>query len=280
MENSRHSTNFFFALAFCLSWAYWVPLALARFGWLPFSLPASLVALAGLGTLGPTLAALVVAFREQRGTGIGRLLKQWQWRAKWRWLGAATLVYPALALLSVVLYRAGKGQPPLAAPTTSGANLLLVSLFLAITVLGEEIGWRGYALPALQDRWSALGASLILGSVTTLWHLPFWLPQPSFAQYGWVYLALNWIWILAATICATWLMNNSGNNLLLAFLFHWSFNLVNVGLLPVTGLVVPYLLLITFSWSLALALLFWFGPRRLVRAQTTAVGPALEAALK
>lgn len=266
VSDPRYAAVKFFLLAFVISWLYWLPFTLDHFGWLPSSLPEPVITLAGLGALGPGLAALILVFLRARWTGVRALLESLgDRRVGWRWVAAATLVYPALLLLVAGLHNLLAAEPSLEPQPVSVANLPVLALILLLTVLGEEIGWRGYALPRLQGHWNALWSSLILGTVGTLWHVPFWFLQPTFVQYGWGYFALNWAWILAVTIFITWLTNNTGNGLLLAVLFHWSFNMVSVGFIQVTGFIVPYLVLIAFSWAIAVVLLCTCGTERLVR---------------
>lgn len=254
----------FFLVAFVLSWAYWIPCALDQAGLLPFRLPQAVISFAGVGTLGPALAALLMVFRRGRRAGV-LLASLRRWRVGWRWVAAATLIYPALLLVAGGLHNVMGGEPRLTPQPFSAASFVVLTVMLALTGFGEEIGWRGYALPALQSRWNALGASLILGTVVTVWHLPFWALQPSIAEYGWGYVGLNWIWILAATLFVTWLMNNTGNSVLLAVLFHWAVNVVNVGTLQVTGTIQSYLVLIVLCWTVAAFLLVVFGARRLAK---------------
>jgi len=255
-------------LAFLLTWGFWIPIALDHFGLLPFALPEAVSSLAGLGTLGPALAAMLMVILRGRRKGIRTLLAQvGRWRVGLGWYGVVILVYPTICLLAGGLYNWFGGQPRLVPEPTSGGEWLTLIVALSITVMGEELGWRGYALPALQTRWNALWSSLILGAAWTLWHVPYWTIQPSFEQYGWSYMALNGLWILAASVFITWFMNNSGNSVLLAWLFHLSLNLLNVGYLQVTGTIGPYWILITFSWAITAVVLIAYGPQRLVRRE-------------
>ena len=157
------------------------------------------------------------------------------WRVGWMWWAAAVLVQPALLGFTGMLFNRLGGQPPIGPVLlTSTAELMVNIIFLALATLGEEIGWRGVALPSLQSQMSAIKASLILGFLWAAWHIPFWLLLDTFDQFGWAYLALNFIFILLGTFYITWFFNHSRYSLLLPVAFHLSFNILNTALFPVT----------------------------------------------
>ena len=93
---------------------------------------------------------------------------------------------------------------------------------LFILVIGEELGWRGYALPRLQARYSGLAASLILGVLWAAWHLPNqFIPGLEFYGYGFPAFAL---YVVPMTVLFTWLATQTRGSLLLAWLFHGAIN--------------------------------------------------------
>jgi membrane protease YdiL (CAAX protease family) len=111
------------------------------------------------------------------------------------------------------------------------ANLLLLVIPFLIADLitnGEEIGWRGYVLPRLQVKHSALVASLILGVIWGLWHLPKFINHWNTAAFGWFMVGIT-----ANAILYTWIYNNTKGSLLLASLFHAASNTAGV-FLPVS----------------------------------------------
>jgi membrane protease YdiL (CAAX protease family) len=90
--------------------------------------------------------------------------------------------------------------------------------------LSEEVGWRGYALPRLQDRWNALVSSIVLGVIWAIWHLPLWFLAGS-SQEGssfWLFLAN----LVLMSVLYTWLFNNSRHSILVAVVFHAMTNTV------------------------------------------------------
>jgi membrane protease YdiL (CAAX protease family) len=102
-------------------------------------------------------------------------------------------------------------------------------LWLLTFGLGEELGWRGYALPRLQKRRSALTATLILGVAWAFWHLPAFFYKDTYVAMGLMAgLPLLLISILAASIVFTWLYNSTPGSLLMVILFHAVFDFLSV----------------------------------------------------
>jgi membrane protease YdiL (CAAX protease family) len=99
---------------------------------------------------------------------------------------------------------------------------LLLSLILGVLVLGEELGWRGYALPRLQARYGSLAASLILGALWAAWHL-INATIPGMGAY-WHSFAAFALFVIPQTILFTWLANRTRGSVLLAWLFHAAIN--------------------------------------------------------
>lgn len=264
-----HAVLSYFVLTFFLSWLIWVPLALNHLGLVQLNLSTGFVQVVRLfGTLGPALAATLVALLEGGRAGERALWASLgRWRVNWRWYVAACLVYPVVLLLVAWGYRQWPGAAPLPFQPVTLGNVVFIGLMLFVAVLGEEVGWRGFALPRLQQHRTALAASLLLGTLWTAWHLPFWIVLDELARFGWTHWLLGWAYIVAGTIYLTWLMNNTGNSLLLAVLFHWTLNLVSGAYLPLTTVVPAYAAFIVVAWIIAAGLLAWFGPARLVRGR-------------
>lgn len=133
---------------------------------------------------------------------------------------------------------------------------------------GEEIGWRGYALPRLQARHGALIASLIIGVVWGFWHVPKFLMAGSAQDYSF------WVFLLDTTakaILFTWVYNNTKSSLLLVTLFHAAINTADV-FLPIIpaaiGDVRPTLIAIGLHCLAAIIVVIVTGPARLSRSQT------------
>ncbi len=130
------------------------------------------------------------------------------------------LLYLAALALEVVL----GGQPPrLGALVGALPTVLVYAAYMVVFVaIGEEVGWRGYALPALQARHGALASSVILGTMWALWHLPlFFNPDMFYSNLPFVIqLAIQ----VPMAILFTWVFNSTGGSVLLAILLHASIN--------------------------------------------------------
>jgi len=209
----------FFALAFAWSWLWWLAAFLAGEG--PARFFAGLIA-----AFGPTLAALALTYRGEGGAAVRRLLRRGvTLRAGPSWLLAILLFWPALAGLAFVLTRllgGATGPTPLATQPWMTLPTFLFML-LASGPIQEEFGWRGYALDRLQATRGALGASLLLGAVWALWHLPLhFLPGTTQAALPiWQF----WLITIVGSILYTWIHNHTGGSVLAAILFHTTANL-------------------------------------------------------
>ena len=211
----------FFALTFAISWGLGgLFLALRTelepiFGPLGPHNPVFYVA-----AYAPTLSALILASVLGGSAGVKSLVGSLVRPFRIIWLVVAVLLIPAIALaLDLLLPIFGDFHWPV----TTRSILVSLPLVLFSTwqafqntgPLGEELGWRGYALPRLLMKWNALTASILLGSVWTLWHVPaFFLAGvmgQSFSDFGW--------WALdtfAFTIVITWLFLRADGNVLVA----------------------------------------------------------------
>ncbi len=219
----------FFLVAFGWAWLFWIPVALLARGTviLPPALAGFLQGPFNPAAWGPLIAALLVAFLEDGGAGVRKLLQRGlAARFGAGWYLIILLLFPTLvggALLLAVL----TGEPPPDMPALADPVAIPVA-FVYILLLGgplqEEFGWRGYALEQLQQRWNALGSSVIVGLAWGAWHLPlFFMPRQEF-----YYQRPIWGLLLSTTLVAvlfTWVYNNTRGSIFAALLFHTMFNL-------------------------------------------------------
>jgi membrane protease YdiL (CAAX protease family) len=207
----------YFVLAFVFTWALWVPAALEARGLIsPLPVPATF-----LGAFGPLVAAVVVTAQEGGRAGLRSLLGRIvRWRVAPIWYGVAILGPIGLTLGAIALHVVLGGQPPsLGLLIGALPTLVFVFIYMMLTVaFGEEVGWRGYALPALQARYNALLASLILGVMWTLWHVPvFFNPDTHYSNLPFL---LFLAYMVPFAVLITWVFNSTGGSVLMAMFFH------------------------------------------------------------
>lgn len=183
------------------------------------------------GVVGPTIAAIACG-------GAAPVRRLFRWRVSLVWYVVAILL--PFALRAVVV-AAVVDEPLRFRPLETIARLVALMIVL---VPFEEIGWRGYALPVLQQRWSPLASSVIVGVIWALWHLPLAWACVGYQQSGepWSYMARFLVTILPLSCLMTWLFNRSGESVLIASLFHIAVNTADIVLvLPArTGELVLY----------------------------------------
>ena len=250
--------NRFFALTFSLSWLIWIPLALSHFGIGPLHISAGTSHLVRLlGVLMPAASALILTARTGgRGALRGLFSRLTHWRVGWQWWLAAVVVQPALLCLAALAFNLISSSSKVSLqPLTSVSAFVVNVVILLIATLGEEFGWRGVALPGLQERNSAFTSSVILGLLWAAWHVPFWLLLDSFDQFGAGYLFLNALFVFPLTFYITWFFNHSRQSLLLPVLFHLTFNIVNTVLLPVTIHIGAFAIFGVLEWTAAFLVL-------------------------
>jgi len=206
-----------------------LPLIARAQGWLDVQVP---FALHYLTAYGPMLAALIVTavIAGERGVRelVGRTLK---WRVGlWWFLFAAFSPLALFALAAIAIYLAGGSLPDLRLLGEVNylpyLGILTWPLWLLNSGLGEEVGWRGFALPRLQKQHSALAASLILAVFWVLWHVPFFFFLETYVKLGFAIFPMFALGVTCGAIVYTWLYNSTGGSVLMAILFHGSFNFI------------------------------------------------------
>jgi membrane protease YdiL (CAAX protease family) len=218
----RHRIAGFLVITYGFTWTIQGLLAASGLGasW-------TLSILVGFGAFGPPVGAAVVVWAA------GGSLRSWagqfgRWRIGGRWWAAAFLLPLVVLALGSGLYVALGGPVDLAAVPFPGVYIFVMAWG---TVWGggqEELGWRGFMVPVLQERYSALVTSLLVGVAWAGWHLPLFL-NPNTTHAGWP-VAQQLVWgatILAGSVLWTWMYNNTGSALAAA-VFHAGMNSIGV----------------------------------------------------
>jgi membrane protease YdiL (CAAX protease family) len=181
------------------------------------------------GDLGPTIAAVVMSAVVAGRAGVVRLLKALvRWRVGVVWYAFALLGLPLIYTVSIALVPgAVASYKPMS--LTDVALLPVLYVFLAVTggPLTEEPGWRGFALPRLQQRWGPLAGTAIVGLMWTAWHLPnYFRPDWAAVNGGFSFSGVAVFATVAVSfsMVITWVYNRTAGSLLMAVLLHASLN--------------------------------------------------------
>lgn len=260
----RYQFSAFVIVTFTFSWSWWAT-AYAILGDGHLS-----SVLAMPGAFGPPLAAAILVGINSNS------LRAWfsqvlKWRVAPRW-------YLIVIGLPVVIVLAGvggalalAGGPINFSVIPQRLPMIAVAFVLAVLLGGgqEEFGWRGFALPYLQEAYGALAASLVIGVVWAVWHLPLFLMDAPRNQSGSFLLYTGLV--LGLSILLTWCYNSTGGSVLVAMLFHGGIN--------ASGNFLPASIEVLNQWSMAidvgmlggvwitvLAVLVWSGPYTLSRS--------------
>ena len=213
----------YFGLAYLISWIIWLPLYGHTFGLsdlptLPFH--------HGLGGLGPLIASFLTTWIYYKQEGTKQLLK--------KCLQVRPLIYLIIALLSpfllaliasIINYFLDKAPINIVGLLSyeEFPNFSFITFFIYNLIFfgfGEEVGWRGFALPRFQDRFNALASSVILTVFWAIWHWPLFFYRPGYTSmelagiFGWLFS------LLTGSVLMTWLFNSSRGSILICAVFH------------------------------------------------------------
>jgi uncharacterized protein len=266
----RHPIITFFVLAYAISWVG-LPLYAAGVWPIPF-----------LAT-GPLIAALIVVPITQGRAGLRELgLRMIRWRVRWYWYAVAVGLPLAVLLITVGLNGAlGAGTPSLAGVGSLSTILMVFAVRLINPLdgpMGEEPGWRGFALPGLQTSRSPLVTTLILAVLITGWHLPTFFLEAGFQPSIFVGAVLGTV---AVTFWYTWLFNHTGGSVLITLVSHSAQGTIQTGAPWSTSADVAQAILVYGIVAIAVAIglvIFdwksWRGPAP--AEATTVLQPAYE----
>jgi membrane protease YdiL (CAAX protease family) len=256
----------FFLIAYGFSWILSIPAILSQWGRLPSSMFALFFT---LKSFGPFVAAYIMTGVIDGREGVLRLRQSLkQVRAGWRWYVFILIGIPALMLLGIAVLPGAlasfHGFPP-NFPVVYVVTFILI--FFGGGPLGEEPGWRGFALPRMQPRFGALGGTLLLGVLWVFWHLPDFLTTAQRGGPGTnpgglvsVNFPIFFVMVMAMAVIFTWVFNHTRGSVFIAILLHTSINgfgtamalfkapiVTSTDLAICIAMVVPALLIVLFT---------------------------------
>lgn len=222
----RYPLITFIATTYALTWLAWLSLALRgpvygdRLSYLHF-----------LGSLGPLASAFAVTGLASGRAGVrdllGRLLR-WNVPAGWHllaWFGPAALYAVGAVVLRVVW---GQWPPFSQFGRSEEFAQLAVPVYWVLSILsygfGEEVGWRGFALPRLQQKYGQLASAVILSLIWALWHLPVFAFSTGMSQMGPAEIFGWYISLLTGSVLLTWMYNGARGSVLIVAVFHAALN--------------------------------------------------------
>lgn len=259
---NRRALPLYFILTYLISWLLWLPLVLAAQSWVSRAFSPYLYA---LGYMGPMVAALAVTGVSQHLPGIKQLLSGLiRYRVNWRWYAFALLVpllmFVLAAILNFLFFKEWPAWQDFGRMDDlfvgRGLGETAVLHFLMVW-LGEEVGWRGFALPRLQLKYTPVRATFILGILWGFWHMPTFLFEYSLLEGVGIALFFTLITFPIAVVY-TWLYNGTGGSLLIPSL--WSTALaLGIGSSAAIG-AIP-IIMMAFIFVFAIILIIKIDPK-------------------
>lgn len=176
----------------------------------------------------PTIAAIVVVFKDERFDGIRKLFRQMKsWRFPLNWYLVALLVFPISILVGLLFMRSFSPR------YTPVFSLTILAVGTLISPLWEEIGWTGYATSRMLKRYSPLKTGIYLGIIHMFFHLAadYW---GAGVFYGKLYLARFLLWmvgLIVLRVIMLWIYIRT-RSLVLGWLTHVSYTGGQIILVP------------------------------------------------
>ncbi len=210
----------FILLTYFLTWSVEIPAALTKHGYLHMNVSKALQTIC---TLSPGIIAIILTAIYFRKNGLKSLFKSIiKWRVKFRWYVIIIILGIALCGLSLVIFNWISGQS--IKPDEPYNFIFYFIIILPLSALWEEIGWRGFLLPVLQEKYTAIKSSLIIGFVWGLWHLPIYLAINPYGDKTIIFFLMMFIGCFALSIISTYLYNSTKGSILICILFHNAIN--------------------------------------------------------
>jgi uncharacterized protein len=259
----KHSLILFFVFAYFFFFVSLLFIGLIkRFVQIPDTVMQVFVAIASWT---PNLAAILIVWKSKGSKGIFELLAGWKkWRVSILWYLVGILPI-GIALFTAGISSLLDGMPLLVKTNIRWSVILSMVTFHTLQgATGEELGWRGYALPRLEERYGTLVSALLLGVLIAGWHSILHLLSPTGIpewQFWWV--------IICYSIIVSWIYNRSGHSVLIVSLFHFAFNFsmelvtTRLALINVSDLFSRYV----WIYSILAAVIIILGGRKFIQSR-------------
>ena len=232
---------------------------------------------AQLGALSASASGIILAAVERRKGGVRELLRRVLiWKVGIGWWAFALVTTAIISVTTLILFNLIGDQHVGLSGVVPWYNIFSMMIFLTIFAgLGEELGWRGFLIPRLQIRYSALTTSLIIGALHSLWHLPKFFMEGE-TQYTWVqdvgflvaFLGYG-VFVIAWAIQLTWVFNNTKGSVLLVAVVHGAGNAWIGGYFDIhgrTGMEGNYILTALMA-AVSIFIIVFAGPANLSRTK-------------
>ena len=253
----RHALLTYFVLVFVVDCACWIPLAISgTYKGTTQGLPPAYLLLYILGNINPSLVGILLTALFSGKSGLGELFgRLGQVRVPLIWYAVVLVLLPVLWLVAL-------GIPTL----LGGATIAYAWSGLAVlnglaAGLGEEFGWRGFALPRFLARQQAFAASLLLGVLWGLWHLP----EAIASGTNPLIFILVVLELTAYAVLFTWVYNNTNGSLFLMVLFHASIVITLTTFLAPSNAWIVHVLYLILLWVAVTIVTVMTGSARLSR---------------
>ena len=223
---------FFFLIAYTFSWILSIPFVLSEWDILHGDVTVAFA----IKSFGPFLAAYITIRITEGKEGLLRFRQRFRpTRANWQWYLFILLVIPAPTLLGIITQPGAlAGFPGLSLSFLVTCLVTFILVLLGGGPLGEEPGWRGFAVPHLQARYGPLWGTLLLGVLWTFWHLPDFLTSQQGGGPGTgltpflTNLPVFLLLVTALAIIFTWVSNHTQGSIFSAILMHACVNVPQV----------------------------------------------------
>jgi membrane protease YdiL (CAAX protease family) len=249
-----------FFLMCLFAWVIWGAQLAHKYGKIGWA-PSMASPLNALTVWSPGLAAILLSALAARKKGVSELLRPLlAWRVPVAWFAFALFFEPlkwsvALAIDRLLGHGYTLGPVPLMKHFSAAAAYMIpvAVIFTLPNALGEELGWRGYALPRLQRKYGPLIATIALGLFWGIWHLPMWIVVAKTGPSALSLLVMG-LGMVPAAILFTWIYNRTNGSLVVPVIFHAS--------MAAKGYLFPSLPTITETlllWVVAAAVMVFAG---------------------